>query len=62
MTDKAAEPHMAGAVREIIDGNARAHGDYLIVCQATADENGVLYSWRWAWSPQAPEHVGRVKN
>ena len=59
---RAAEPHMADAVQEIVTGNGRAHGDYLIVCQATSDENGVLYSWRWAWSPKAPEHVGRAED
>ena len=61
MTDKTAGPHMENAIREIVDGNNWAHGDYLIVAQASVDENGLLYTWRWAWSPKAPEHVGRVE-
>jgi hypothetical protein len=60
MSDKTAGPHMEDAIREIIDGNNRADGDYLIVAQAAVDENGLLYSWRWAWSPQAPHHTGQI--
>lgn len=62
MSDETAEPHMQSAIAEIVDGNHWAAGDYLLVAEATVDEGGLLYTWRWAWSPKAQEHTGTVEN
>jgi hypothetical protein len=59
VSDEAANKHMGDAVAEIIKANGSAHGDYLITCEATGDEDGWMYTWRWAWSPKAPEFGGR---
>lgn len=58
VSDEAADTHMARAVAEIVSANGGAHGDYLVVMQAANDKDGLLYTWRWAWSPQAPVHSG----
>jgi hypothetical protein len=60
VSDQSAGPHMAAAIGEIIAGNGGADGDYLIVAEAVVDGGGWIYSWRWAWSPQAPRHDGEV--
>lgn len=60
MSDEAATGHMAEAVQEIIKANGGGRGDYLIICEASSDEDGMLFTWRWAWSPRAPRHGGRA--
>jgi hypothetical protein len=57
-SEKLAEPHIAAAVKEIIDGNGKAEGEYIIVINPVVQDETIIYSWRWFWSPKAPDIIG----
>lgn len=57
--EEKAEPFVMSAITEIVAGNNRAEGDYILVANMTVDSEGLLYTWQWFWSPKAPVQKGQ---
>jgi len=61
VTDEAITGHVAKVVEGVIAVNGGGHGDYLLVVQASNGEDGLMFTWQWAWSPQVPKHTGKIE-
>ena len=59
-SEERADVHIAAAVSEIIKGNNRADGDYVIVISPSVTDGACIYTWQWFWSPRAPERTGTL--
>lgn len=59
-TDADMEPHIAAAVAKMVEQQHGAEGEYVIVIDVKAAPDGIVYTWKWLWSPAVPKHIGRV--